>query len=241
MNQPGGFAATRIGMAIASLGGLALLAWVALRPADRADRAAHPAAPSDADNSQATVVQVLTPDVGLLAAEVSREEPSTPAVEVASDATTPWPPTDDDYRAGRLRALKAALKSLHDPAISVSQRITNAELLATASVATLLDAQGAYEDLPRGQRSRVVFLPGHERVNFNSRVYHVDLEAYPEFHEARRLMWSLHETTAAPRPLNAPNTEVSISDELLLQIAARALEAIQVVEGDLVSKRIRFQ
>ncbi len=239
MNDQNGSATKRVSVAITSLGGLALLAWAARPQADGVDRSARPAATSSATSgaNEPPTASAARIEQGMEARsdEVSREETNTPTLAVTAEATRPWPPTDDDYRAGRLRALKAALSSLQDPAISLHQRITNAELLATASVATLLDAQGAYEGLPRGQRTRDVHLQDHERVNFNGRIYQVDLATYPEFHEARRLMWSLRETTAAPQPLTAPAVQ-ELSGELLQHIAARAEEAIQVVEGDLAAR-----
>ncbi len=241
MGQLGGFAATRVGLAVASLGGLALLTWAAWPSADRLERAAQPPRTSNENESQPTDVQVLQPKAELLSAEMSREETSTPHAVDVGGAETQNAPTDDDYRSGRLRALKAAVLTLRDPALSTAQRIQNADLLATASVATLLDAQGAYTEQPPGQRLAVELLPGHERVFFNGRVYHVDVGDYQEFHETRRLMWSLHETTAQPKPLNASASTPHISDELLQQVLARATEAIRVVEGDMESKQIRFR
>lgn len=146
---------------------------------------------------------------------------------------------DDEYRLGRLTALKAAVEEVQGPARSSYDRVNQVALLATASVATILDAQGLYRENPQGQFTKVVRLEGHERISFNGRYYDVPLGEFPELEHARALRRQLSPDSEAPRPLQSVE-EVRAPDELVQQVVSRAKQAIQIVESDLEAKRIKF-
>ncbi len=215
--------------------GLLALLWWSSRANDAPPEAVQPspsALPRE-DQAERAFVDVATPESG------GTVEAPVDDARTAMEAP-PEPSVDDAHRMGRLRALRAALAELQTPATSSQQRAHQLSLLSTASVATLLDAQGRYREPPVGQLNRVEHLEGHERVNFNGRLYYVPHGEFPEFEEARALRRQFETESAGPRPLES-TTEGPISADLVQLVVARANAAILIVESDLKSKRVQFR
>lgn len=148
--------------------------------------------------------------------------------------------SDDEYRLGRLRALKSAVEALREPARSRTDRVHEVALLATASVATILDARGLYRESPQGRVARVPRAEGCEAVLFNGRQYDVPHGAFPEFEQARALRRELEAESDAPRSLQEVG-DLAEMDEVVQRVISRAMEAMRIVESDLESRLIHFR